>query len=83
VDICRKNKNIELVLMDIKMPLMSGLEATKEIKKFKSEIPIVAITSYAYTEDREAAIQSGCVDYIPKPVEISVLQEVLIKYLKN
>jgi PAS domain S-box-containing protein len=60
---------IDLVLMDLQMPFVSGYDAAKEIKKLRPELPIIAQTAYAMEGDREKAILSGCDDYITKPID--------------
>ena len=65
---CRENSGIGLVLMDIKMPIMGGLEATRIIKKEKPELKIIALTAYAQKGDREKALAAGCDDYLAKPI---------------
>lgn len=80
IEICRK-KNIDLVLMDIKMPVIGGLEATKEILKIKPDLPIIAQTAYAFYNDRERALESGCMDYLSKPISPKKLIETVSKYL--
>jgi len=82
VEICRKNKDISLVLMDIKMPDMDGLEATRIIRLFNKEIPIIATTAYALSSDAEKCLEAGCNDYIPKPVVIEKLFGLIQKHLK-
>ena len=82
VEICRKNKDISLVLMDIKMPEMDGLEATRIIRSFNKEIPIIATTAYALSSDAEKCIEAGCDDYIPKPIMIDQLLFIIDKYFK-
>ena len=67
---------IDLILMDIRMPVMNGYEATKEIKKIKS-IPIVAQTAFAFTEDKTKALNAGCDDYLAKPITRQSLYDVL------
>jgi len=68
VNICKKNEHINLVFMDLKMPIMDGLEATKEIKNFRKNLPIIALTAYTENEIRNQAMQVGCNDFITKPV---------------
>lgn len=82
VDLCKSNPEIDLILMDIKMPVMDGFDATREILKFKPQIPIIAQTAYAHPSDRARAIETGCVDYLAKPFDRNQLVEVVRKYLK-
>lgn len=77
VEFCRNNPAIELVLMDIKMPNMNGHEATKLIKEFRPNLPIIAQTAYSTTEERENAILAGCNDFITKPINKDELKKVL------
>jgi CheY-like chemotaxis protein len=69
-------------MMDIKMPLMDGLEATKQIRKFNSEVIIVAQTAYSLTGDREKALEAGCNDYLSKPIKKEELEAKLKMHLK-
>ena len=80
VENCRNNPDIDLVLMDVKMPEMDGLEATTEIRKFNSDIVIIAQTAYALEGDREKAIAAGCNDYISKPINHDKLSEMIGKW---
>jgi len=73
VEICKTNKNIDLVLMDIKMPLMDGYEATKQIKGFMPNLPIIAQTAYFTDIDKSKAIACGCIDFISKPIKRELL----------
>ncbi|MDA3865805.1 MAG: response regulator, partial [Salinivirgaceae bacterium] len=81
VDICKGNSGINFVLMDIKMPIMNGFEATKLIKEFLPNLPIVAQTAYTADEDKEKAFSAGCDDFISKPISEEMLNEMLNKYL--
>ncbi|MCK5822658.1 MAG: response regulator, partial [Bacteroidales bacterium] len=81
VDLVKSNPAIDLVLMDIKMPIMNGFEATREIKKFKKELPIIAVTAYALHEDRDRAIKEGCNDYLAKPFSKIQLIKLIRKYV--
>lgn len=80
IDMC-KNNSIDFVLMDINMPVMDGLEATKSIKKDFPNLPIVAQTAYSTREDKETALNAGCDDFITKPIDLNKLKAVLFKYL--
>ncbi len=81
LDSLDKNKDICLILMDIRMPGMNGLEATRTIRKKNKDIPIIAQTAYAQVTDRKMALESGCSDYISKPVSPLGLTKLLAKYL--
>lgn len=72
---------IDLILMDIKMPVMDGLKATQEIKKINKDIPIIAQTAYAMENDEKICLESGCDDYISKPILQDKLFAMLDKYL--
>ena len=82
VEIAGKNADIVLILMDIKMPVMDGLEATRQIRKFNPEVIIVAQTAYSLTGDREKAIEAGCNDYLSKPIKKEELEARLKMHLK-
>ncbi|MBQ3698281.1 MAG: response regulator [Prevotella sp.] len=75
------SENPDLILMDIKMPLMDGLEATRQIKSRKPDIPIIALTANAFDSDRQMAMDAGCNDFLSKPVNadkcIKAMQELL------
>src|SRR5690606_21800935 len=83
VEIVRNDAEIALVLMDIKMPLISGEEATLQIRKFNQTIPIIAQTAFAMPSDREKFIGIGCTDYISKPIKKNKLISLLKKYLTS
>lgn len=81
VQIFLENPGISLILMDIKMPDMDGIEATIEIRKHNKTIPVVAQTAYAFSDDEEKVKKAGCNDFISKPIKSSALYSVLEKYL--
>ncbi|OFX89024.1 MAG: hypothetical protein A2W99_02545 [Bacteroidetes bacterium GWF2_33_16] len=80
VNVCSSEK-VDIVLMDIKMPDLNGLEATIEIKKTNPKIPIIAQTAYVMEEDEEASIKAGCDDYISKPIRPDNLLTIMSKFL--
>ena len=75
VELCEKNPDIDLILMDIKMPELSGYDATKKIREFNKDIIIIAQTAYSLTGDKEKAIEAGCNEYITKPIDKKELME--------
>jgi PAS domain S-box-containing protein len=79
VEICKSNKKVDLVLMDIKMPVMDGYEATKRIRNFMPALPIIAQTAYTTDADRNKALACGCNDFISKPLN----QDMLISKIKE
>lgn len=81
IDICKQNKDIDLVLMDLKMPIMNGLTATKQIKAFRHQLPIIAQTALAMDGDRERALAAGCDDYISKPINTTELIQKILMHL--
>ncbi len=68
IELCKNNTDIDLVFMDIRMPVMGGYEATRKIRQFNKELVIIAQTAFGLTGDREDAINSGCNEYISKPI---------------
>ncbi len=76
----KENKNIDLVLMDIKMPYMDGYEATKIIKQINPNTPIIALTAYAMEKERNKGYEAGCNEYIQKPIKQEILLQLLDKY---
>ncbi len=82
VDIFRKNTGTDLILMDIKMPLMDGFEAATEILRIKPNVPIVAQSAYVHQSDKALAIEIGFVDYLAKPFDKQQLISVVEKYIK-
>ena len=82
IRLTKQNPEIELVLMDIKMPVMNGLDATREIKQLRPELPVIAETAYASEEDRQKSLDAGCDDFIPKPISKERLIELIHKYIQ-
>jgi len=80
VEFCRNNDDVDIILMDVQMPGISGYEATQKIREFNKDVVIIAQTAYALTGDREEAISMGCTDYISKPINKKELEALIIKY---
>jgi len=81
VEACRNNPDLDLVLMDIRMPVMDGNEATQQIRQFNKDVIIIAQTAYGFSGDREMAIKAGCNDYISKPINKTLLIELIKKHI--
>jgi CheY-like chemotaxis protein len=81
VDEVKANEKIDLVLMDINLPIMNGYDASKAIKEMRPNLPIIAQTAYALEGDREKALLAGCDDYIPKPIVITTLLKKMNNFL--
>ena len=71
----------DLILMDIKMPNLDGLEATKIIRELSHTVPIIAQSAYAYQQDQIAAMDAGCSDFIAKPISQAKLKDMINKWL--
>lgn len=82
VEMCKQYSDISLVLMDIKLPVMDGVQATKLIKEMRADLPVVGISAYARTEDEFSTKQAGCDDFIPKPVQRDILLKTVKKYVQ-
>jgi PAS domain S-box-containing protein len=83
VEVCRNNPDIDLILMDIQMPVMNGYEATRQIRQFNKDVVIIAQTAFGLFGDREKAIEAGCNDYISKPINKDKLLTLIIKYFNK
>ena len=82
LEACHKEVDIDLVLMDIYMPIMNGYEATRQIKHLRPDLPVIAQTAYALSEDRKRALEAGCDDFIAKPISKEELLLKMGKFLK-
>lgn len=80
IEVCKSNNDIDLVLMDLKMPVLDGFEATRKIKQFKPHLPIIAQTGQALSEDKDKAKEAGCDAYITKPIKRNELFELIRKF---
>jgi len=81
VKIMQNDNDIDLILMDLKMPIMNGYEAVEILRNLKIEIPIVAQTAYSTSDERVRAINAGFSDFISKPLDTKIFSDILTKYL--
>ncbi len=73
---------LDVILMDIKMPEMNGIEATRQIRTFNREIPIIAQTAYVMAEEKEESMQAGCNHFVTKPLDRTIVMELIDSYFK-
>jgi CheY-like chemotaxis protein len=78
-----KANSIDLVLMDLQLPVMDGYTATREIKKINPDVPIIAQTAHVMSGEREKCMEAGCNDYLAKPIRLQILIDTLSKYLNS
>lgn len=83
VELCKENDNIDVILMDIRLPKMNGYDATREIRKFRKEVPIIAQTAYVLPEEKGKVLEVGCNDLITKPIVKDILLETVAKYIEK
>lgn len=82
IEICKKNTDIQLILMDIKMPILDGYKAAIEIKKFRPELPIIAQSAYVLENERLKFSENAFDDFITKPVNRKKIEELINKWIK-
>lgn len=83
VDYILNHADIDMILMDLLMPVMNGYEATRQIKLLRCDIPIIAQTAYNMAEDRKKAWEAGCDDFIAKPIEKADLLQKINYFFVN
>ncbi|MFO8055623.1 MAG: response regulator [Bacteroidales bacterium] len=83
VHLALENPDIDLVLMDIRLPELDGYQATRQIKAFRSRLPVIAQTAYVMSNDKGKVLQEGCDDLITKPIRLKVLLETIAKYFSD
>ncbi len=83
IDLYQQHRDTRLILMDIRMPVMNGLEATEKLKQIRSDLPVIAITAYSMQEDKTRALQAGCDEFLTKPVDKDKLNEAIGKFLSD
>jgi len=82
VRISKSNPDIDLILMDIRMPVMDGIEATSQIKQLDKNIPIIVQTAFTMSSEKEKSFKAGCDDYISKPINLKELYATICKYME-
>jgi signal transduction histidine kinase len=83
IELCKSINKIDLILMDIRMPVMNGIRATQEIRKFNKTVPIIAQTALTLQEDKENCFLAGCNDAIIKPIDVEELLQMVNKYFSH
>lgn len=81
VQMCRENKDLDLILMDIRMPQLDGYSATQQIREFNKDVIIIAQTAYGLSGDKEKALEAGCNAYLSKPIDKTELYELIERYI--
>lgn len=82
IDMFKANR-IDLVLMDLQLPIMDGYTATRAIKEINPDVPIIAQTAHVMSGEREKCMEAGCNDYLAKPIRLQILIDTLSKYLND
>lgn len=80
IEMFRRNPSIALILMDLKMPVMDGFQATRQIRELNAQVPIIVQTAHAFSSEREKARLAGCTDYITKPIDAQLLNRIIKAY---
>ena len=81
MEMFREHSDLNVVLMDINMPLINGYECTRRIKNERPGLPVIAQTAYAMSGEREISSEAGCDDYLSKPIKVSELLDALSRYI--
>ena len=82
VEFCKKYPEINVVLMDMELPLLGGLEATRQILEMRSDMPVIAQTAFVDENDQEAAFKAGCCEFLAKPIRANEMLSLIKKYLQ-
>lgn len=77
IEMCSTNLHLDLVLMDIQLPEVNGFEATREIKRIRPDLPVIATTANTFDEDEAACKEAGCAAFITKPLQFRKLFELM------
>ena len=80
IEICRNHPDLDLILMDLRMPVMNGQDATRQIRLFNNKVIIIAQPAQVLLDDRKMTEEAGCDDYISKPIDYALLHELIKKH---
>lgn len=83
VELCREHEDIDLVLMDIRLPGIDGYEATRQIRQFRPNLPIIAQSAYIYDNNKHKVFEAGCNDFIVKPIKKDILLKKCDKFFRD
>ena len=83
VEIAQKTPDLDMILMDVKMPVMNGYDATKKIREFNQKVIIIAQTAYALSGEKEKSIAAGCNYYLTKPIDVQTLINTINGFINN
>jgi len=83
VELCEKHPAINVVLMDIRLPVLNGLDATRQILALRSGLPVIAQTAYAEEDDQKAAFNAGCCEFLAKPIRANEMLDLIRKYIHS
>ncbi len=83
MELAQENPDIDLILMDIRLPKMDGYEATKKIREFNQSVPIIAQTAYVMEEEKYKVTDVGCDDLLTKPLQREKMLKMIDKYMKK
>ena len=79
----KAHPEIDLVIMDLQLPKLSGFDATRQIKELNPGVPVIAQTAFAMKGDKQKALDAGCDDYVTKPLDFDQFLELIDKYLSG
>ena len=83
IEYLKQNSDIDIILLDIKMPVMDGFEATRQIRSINKEVYIIAQSAYTQSDEMQRAIEAGCNDYIAKPIKIDEFYNIISQVTKR
>lgn len=81
IECCKNHPEIDIVLMDMQLPVLGGIDATRAIAELRPELPVIATTANAFSEDRDACLEAGCKAYVTKPIAFDELFNLIHSFL--